>query len=99
MCDKILSLDLDDVEARVKLGIILAELGRFDESEKVLKEALRLEPGSIDALQNLGALYGNSGYLDKAMQAWEKILALDPANERAKEDLASARRMKEGTGK
>ena len=99
MCDKILSLSPDDVEARVKLGIILAESGRIDESENVFKEALRLKPWSIEALRNLGALYGNSGNFDKAILVWEKILAIDPGNEKAKEAIERARQMKEGTGK
>jgi tetratricopeptide (TPR) repeat protein len=48
-------------------GLLLAELGRFDESRKVYTEALKLEPDLAEIHNNLGLLYIRMKKFDDAV--------------------------------
>jgi tetratricopeptide (TPR) repeat protein len=99
LCEKTLQLNPDDIDARIKKGVIFAESGYFNEAEAAFKEALRLDPLSVDALKNLGALYGNTGNFGEAILFWKKALAINPSLEEAKQNIKEAERLRESLAK
>ena len=66
----VLSLQPDHVDARVNLGIVIAEQGRYPEAEARWKEALRHNPRSCAAHNNLGALSVRRGDLQDALREY-----------------------------
>jgi Tfp pilus assembly protein PilF len=46
--------------------------GRYDDSERVLQDALRYDPKHQTALYNLGWLYGNRGEYDRALATFRR---------------------------
>jgi tetratricopeptide (TPR) repeat protein len=55
-------------------GLLLAELGKFDESKKIYKEALNLEPGLAEIHNNLGLLYLKMKKLGDAVVAFQEAV-------------------------
>jgi len=58
----------ETVPARVNLADVYRLVGRDDEGEKVLSEAVRLAPGAADVAHALGLLYVRLGRKDDALR-------------------------------
>jgi tetratricopeptide (TPR) repeat protein len=65
-------------EAHLVLGQILSLEKRFDESEKILSEGLRLSPGSWQFHYQLGVAHLGLGEYTKAEQDFQKVVSLNP---------------------
>lgn len=59
--EDVLRMDADRPEAQANLGIVLAALGRTEEAERALLEAIRLSPWFAQAIVNLADLYRAAG--------------------------------------
>jgi tetratricopeptide (TPR) repeat protein len=84
-------------EARYNLGVVLGDLGRWDEAAADYRAALELDPGNADLRRNLDFTVrrgtyeliesGTGAYMRGdfalAAQEWDRAAALDPANETA----------------
>jgi len=69
------ALDIEKTAEYLNLkGLLLAELGQFDESKKAYKEALKLEPNFAEIHNNLGLLYLRMKKLDDAVAAFQEAL-------------------------
>jgi tetratricopeptide (TPR) repeat protein len=55
-------------------GLLLVELGRFDESRKVYTEALKLEPHLAEIHNNLGLLYIRMKKFDDAVVSFQEAI-------------------------
>jgi tetratricopeptide (TPR) repeat protein len=55
-------------------GLLLAELGKFDDSKKVFAEALKLEPNLAEINNNLGLLYLKMKKLDDAVISFQEAV-------------------------
>ncbi|MBN2620144.1 tetratricopeptide repeat protein [candidate division WOR-3 bacterium] len=55
-------------------GLLLAELGKFDESKKIYAEALKIEPNLAEINNNLGLLYLKMKKLDDAVVAFQEAV-------------------------
>lgn len=55
-------------------GLLLAELGKFDDSKKVFAQALKLEPNLAEIHNNLGLLYLKMKKLDDAVVAFQEAV-------------------------
>lgn len=64
-------------------GIYLSALGRYDDANKALREALGIRPNDALTWINLGNLYDEEGKKQEAQEAYEKAISLDPDNARA----------------
>ncbi len=69
------ALDIEKTAEYLNLkGLLLAELGQFDESKKAYKEALKIEPNFAEIHNNLGLLYLRMKKLDDAVAAFQEAL-------------------------
>lgn len=69
------ALEIDKTAEYYNLkGLLLAELGKFDESKKVYKEALKLEPNLAEIHNNLGLLYLKMKKMDDAVVAFREAV-------------------------
>ena len=68
----------DFAEAHSNLGNTLHELGRLDEAEASLNQAIALKPAFEDAHYNLGNTLKELGRLDKAEASYTQAIALKP---------------------
>jgi serine/threonine-protein kinase len=64
--------------AIVDLGLILSELGRFDEAEATYREMIRLGSREAWVYHNLGDAINAQGKLDAALVAYREGIRLDP---------------------
>lgn len=64
-------------------GVYLASLGRKAEAERVVNEALRLNPKQTQAYIILGNLLDETGRKDEARKAYRTAIGLEPDNVRA----------------
>lgn len=69
-------------------GHILADLGRLDEAEGALENAIMECPTLLEALIFLGAVRADQGEPKAARELWERALEVDPTNAAARENLA-----------
>ncbi len=65
------------------LGVVCALTGRAGEGERLLKEALSLEPRNAPAWKALGSLYQQQLRYEEASTAFRRLLDLEPADESA----------------
>jgi Flp pilus assembly protein TadD len=79
-----------NVEARYNLAIVLARLGRDDEVDTVLREALAVDPTHLNSLRMFVARRAADGRPDEVQAAWRAALAADPAHAQANHVLGAA---------
>lgn len=70
-------------------GALYAQVGRYHDAIRVLREALREVPDSPDALGALGFAYAAVGSIGKATRATTAAVALDPTDRSAGLNLAA----------
>jgi choline-sulfatase len=61
--------DAEDARTRSSLAETLVRIGKNEEAEKLIAEALRIEPGDPDALAAQGRLYAGEGKLAEAAKS------------------------------
>lgn len=68
--------DADQVDLKVKMGMVEIRQGKFDAAIVVLREAIKAEPDNALAHFNLGVALMQTGNLDEAESAFAKSYAL-----------------------
>jgi protein O-mannosyl-transferase len=76
--DRVIALKEDHLDARINLGITLAEQGKVDEAEQAWLAALRLQPRSCAAHNNLGALARRQGKPRVAITSYQSSMTWCP---------------------
>jgi DNA-binding transcriptional MerR regulator len=71
-------LDPDHLAARINLGRLHHEAGRFAEAQRVYREALRECEPDPTLLFNLGVLLEDTSREEEAIEAYQQALTLDP---------------------
>jgi tetratricopeptide (TPR) repeat protein len=66
-------------EARVGLGRVYVQSGRFDEALRAFGEVIKQDPTFMPAWHYNGMALMMSGSPEQAVQSWEKIVEKDPA--------------------
>ena len=69
-----------DALARVRLGELYRDLGRTDDSIRVLREAVALDAAPASYWNSLGMVLGGAGNLDEAARAFSEASTRDPEN-------------------
>jgi tetratricopeptide (TPR) repeat protein len=68
-------------EVHLNRAVILSDhLGRTEEAESELEQALAINPDYVPTLLNLGNLHEDRGQREPARAAYERALAVDPLN-------------------
>lgn len=80
-------------EAFSNLGTVLGELGRDQEGEAALRQALAIDPDHPEANNNLGNLLRETGRLTEAEAAYRRALAKRPEYGDAQRNLAGVLRV------
>ncbi len=70
------------------LGILLQEMGRYDESRECLERVRCLEPNNPQVLNNLGNTCLRQGDLTQAEQYWREAITQDPGYAQPYSNLA-----------
>jgi tetratricopeptide (TPR) repeat protein len=94
--EKVRKLDAQHVAARINLGRLHHEAGRFDAAHEVYREALRGGEPDATLFFNFGVLLEDSSRYDEAIEAYQQALAADPDFADAHYNLA---RLYESVGK
>ena len=77
--EQAIGVDPSRVDARINLGRLLHEMGRFAKAEQVYRKALEVCGGDSVVLFNLGVLLEDTGRKREALAAYEAALRADPA--------------------
>ena len=62
----------------MNLGVVLSDLGEFEEALHYTRESLRLAPDSPDSHVNLGMTLARLGKRDEALKSYERAPSLNP---------------------
>jgi protein O-mannosyl-transferase len=79
-------------EAAMAAGLSALAGSRFDEAAECFRQMVRLDPRSADGWNNRGWAQLQLGFGPAAVSSFERALAIDPGSERAKNNLALARK-------
>lgn len=63
-----------------QMGSAYAQLNNLKESEKALKEAIKLDPKNVKAMYNLSIVYSENGSHKEAQKVIQRALKLNPKN-------------------
>jgi tetratricopeptide (TPR) repeat protein len=74
--------------ARLNLGAVLAEQGRFEEAAEHLRAGLALEPHSVELHMNLGGVLASLDRAQEALAEFQEALRLSPGNPNVHANLA-----------
>jgi tetratricopeptide (TPR) repeat protein len=71
--ERLLSIDEDNLNLKVRLGVLYTEIGRVDEAKGVFKEILKVVPDSDKVLYYLASLYQQTSDNENAIEYFSKI--------------------------
>jgi tetratricopeptide (TPR) repeat protein len=83
-----------DVESRVELMTLYAQLGDDPHALDIAQQLRRTEPGNADHWMNVGVLSARLGKLDDGLTALRESLRIDPENRRYQEAYHVMRQQK-----
>ncbi len=86
--DRLLAVDPNHSEYHLDMAGVLRGLGRTEDAEAHLNEAIRLSPPYPEAVYNRGDLRAAVGDLDGAVEDFARVLDLDPQFPSARVNLA-----------
>jgi predicted O-linked N-acetylglucosamine transferase (SPINDLY family)/glycosyltransferase involved in cell wall biosynthesis len=88
--EEILKKDPSNGEALHFMGCILLNRKEFQQSEELLRRAIKLNPASAVYHRNLAALYVRTKRPDEALRLWRHALTLDTIDEAGINEVANA---------
>jgi ribosomal protein S12 methylthiotransferase accessory factor len=84
---KVVQLDPDFDEAHNILGVLLAEMGEYEEALGMIKRAIHLNPDYFDAHNNLALLYKSMGKPKEVIPFFRAYLERNPEEYQRVEQL------------
>jgi len=97
--DQALALRPRDSKARSLLGLVYFKIGKQSQAREIYVELANEFPDDPGIHLNLGLVQLKLGAVDASIQALEKALSLDSRNERARQYLELARRVRAHGGR
>jgi TolB-like protein/predicted Zn-dependent protease len=89
-CGEVLAIDATSTEAKTAIGGVMWVAWRFAESERALREAIRLNPNNATAHQWLGRVLLTQGRMEEALASLATAARLDPLAPRILDNRAWA---------
>lgn len=80
LCRRLLARHPGHLAAMHLLGVILDDMGRAEESVRVLGTAAAAAPNDARVLYGLARAHANAGHFQNALDVIEKVRTLDPGN-------------------
>jgi protein O-mannosyl-transferase len=74
-------------------GAVLTKVGKFEESETILKKSLSLNPSNTTALMNLGEVYYHTHRYEECLKVTQKAYDLSPDNPQLQQNLAEIKKI------
>lgn len=87
--ERCIRIDPGYVNALVALGVAYARLGRPDEAERTLAQALDEEPNNLYAARNLAGVFGNRGKYAQALPLFRRLAEAAPEDPTLRLGLAN----------
>jgi tetratricopeptide (TPR) repeat protein len=81
-----------DKEKLVKLGVVYAQRGLWEEALQKWNMALKINPYNASAYNNIGVYYEVKGLLNEALSAYKEALKINPTNKVYMENLSQIKR-------
>jgi len=78
-CIKAIELNPDNIGTYINLSVAQQNLGRFEDTEKTLRQALGMDSNHPQVQNNMGSLYIAQSEHGKAKPFIEKAISLDPS--------------------
>ena len=94
-----LKLEPTNVEAMVKLGVLLAEHEQIDQAIKLWQTVVRINPGHFPAIHNLGVAFAQIGDPEESIRQLRRALELKPDYAEAHYNLANVLNVDAAAGK
>ena len=91
--EQVCTLDSQESEATMMIGVILAEEGDFPTAEKHIRRALELDPEYADAHYYLGSVLQARGQVTAALTSAERAVELEPEFADAQKLLVTLQQM------
>lgn len=82
----------ENINNRLKLARQYLNLGKNQEAQTTVKEALNLAPNNVEALELMGVIKQNLADYDGAIKAYKEILTINPKNVIVMLEIASCYR-------
>jgi len=79
-----LKADSKNPDVLVDMGVCYYDLGKYDDAQNLMKEALKQKPDHQIAHLNLGVISIAAGKHDEAVEWWKKTVAINPNSDIAK---------------
>jgi predicted O-linked N-acetylglucosamine transferase (SPINDLY family) len=87
----------DDAGVHYNLGLVLKDLGKFNEAVLSLRRALAIKPDYLEAHSILGMVLKDLGQLDDAVASFRRVLEIQPNSAEAHNNLGNV--LKEELGR
>lgn len=71
--EKLISIDSENLNYKVRLGVLYTELGKIDEAKDIFSEILNVMPDSDKVLYYLASLYQHTAESEKAIDYFSRI--------------------------
>src|ERR1700675_3106835 len=76
LCRAVLDTRSNHFDALHLLGLVAAQRGHFEGADKLLRQALRINPGSAEAHSNYGDVQKARGHFAEALGSYDRALAI-----------------------
>ena len=91
--EQAVAADGSQVEMRLELSLVCAELGDIAAAEEQNRAILKMDPAQPDALYNLGAIAANRGDVAQARKLWNDAVQAGKGSESAGKAKAALARL------
>ncbi|EQC51952.1 tetratricopeptide repeat protein [Bacteriovorax sp. DB6_IX] len=71
--ERLLAIDEDNLNLKVRLGVLYTEVGKIDEAKSIFREILKVVPDSDKVLYYLASLYQQTAENESAIEYYSKI--------------------------
>ena len=87
--ERVRELNPNDARSYLNLAIVASHSGRLNQSIKLLKDSLFIEPLNVEVHDNLGAALVSTGNIEEAIRHFYIALQLNPEYKQAQQNIES----------